>query len=289
MHRFWRSVIEPVLNAVEPRVIVEIGAYEGRNTAKILDYCRRNGAVAHVIDPMPEFSMEQWQKEWGEAIFDQRLSLDALPRVGAMDVALIDGDHNWYTVHTELKLIESSAEDAKSFPVVLLHDVDWPYGRRDSYYDPATIPQRYRHPSAKRGIRPGQSELVDRGGLNSHFEHALHEGSARNGVLTAVEDFVASSRTEFCVSIVPGIHGLAILATTWSVRRNPKLAGLLASFDSKEFLVRQCREIEEARVREILRGREKRKLLKRRVQELEKQVANNYEPGERPAQRRARV
>jgi hypothetical protein len=277
MHRFWNSVIEPVLNALAPRTIVEIGAYQGRNTAKILDYCRRHGAVAHVIDPMPEFSFEQWQSEWREAIFHQEVSLDALPRVGAMDLALIDGDHNWYTVFNELKLIEASANDAELFPVVLLHDVEWPYGRRDSYFDPSSIPPRYHHPSAKRGIRPGQSELAEHGGLNSHFEHALYERTPRNGVLTAVEDFVAFSRFEFDVSIVPGIHGLGVLATTASLRSNQKLAELVASFGSSEFLVGQCRDVEEARVREILRGREKRKLLKRRVEELEKEIADTYE------------
>jgi hypothetical protein len=273
MHRFWKSATEPVLDAVQPRTIVEIGAYRGRNTARILDYCRRTGAVAHVIDPMPEFSVEEWQREWPEARFYEEMSLDALPRVGAMDVALIDGDHNWYTVHSELRLIEELAGDPDPFPVVLLHDVDWPYGRRDSYFNPSTIPRQYRHPTAKLGVRPGQSELVNRGGVNSHFDHAVYEGTPRNGVLTAIEDFVASSRIEFDLSIIPGMNGLGVLVSTASLQRNPRLAALRASFDSKDFLVRQCRDIEAASVREVLRGREKRRLLKRRVRELEKQVA----------------
>lgn len=271
MRRFWTSVIEPIFEAVEPRVIVEIGADRGRNTVKILDYCRRTGAVAHIIDPLPKFNIEQWREEWREGVFHQGLSLEALPDVRTMDVVLIDGDHNWYTVFNELKLIEQFAEGADRFPVVLLHDVEWPYGRRDSYYDPTTVPASYRHVSAKLGLRPGKSSPV-KNGLNADFEHALYEGTARNGVLTALEDFVTSSNIEFHLVTVPGMHGLGVLTPVSSLQRNERLADLVSSFETKEFLIRQCREIERARIRSILRAREKRKLLKRRVQELEKQV-----------------
>jgi hypothetical protein len=277
LHRFWNSVIKPVFVALEPRVIVEIGADRGRNTANVLEYCRRTDSVAHVIDPLPKFNIKQWQQEWSEAIFHQQLSLDALPTIGAMDVVLIDGDHNWYTVFNELKLLEKIAGCVDRFPLVLLHDVEWPYDRRDSYHAPATIPSRYRHPYAKLGIRPGKSELVEERGLNAGFMHAVYENTPRNGVLTAVEDFLSESHLDCHVVVLPGMHGLGILATRALLRRNQKLAQLLASFDTKEFLTRHCRDIERARIRTSIRGREKRKLMKRRVRELEKRVADAHE------------
>jgi Methyltransferase domain len=269
MHRFWTLVIEPIIDAVRPRVIVEVGVDRGRNTARLLEYCRRAGAVAHIIDPDPKFSVAEWQEDWPEAVFHRELSLEALPSVGAMDLALVDGDHNWYTVFGELEAIAESTATEAGFPVTLLHDVDWPYGRRDSYYDLASIPARHRHPAARRGLRPGKSELAAKGGLNAQFEHALHEGGARNGVLTAVEDFVAQSDIDFRLVTVPGFHGLAILAPASLLARNRRLAELVTSFETPDFLRRQCDEIERARLRSILRARAKRKLLKERIRELE--------------------
>jgi len=272
MHRFWNSVTEPVLNAVRPRTIIEIGAFRGRNTAKILDFCRRNDAAAHVIDPMPEFSVSEWRQEWPEGAFYEQRSLDALPHVDSADVVLIDGDHNWYTVFNELRLIEELAGAPNRFPIVLLHDVDWPYGRRDSYHDVDVIPEEHRQPSARLGIRPGHSELVEHGGINSGFEHAIYEGTARNGVLTAIEDFISSSEIEFKTLIVPGMNGLGIVASSSSLQRNPLLTRVLTTFESTDFLVAHCREVEIAGVQEVLRCQEKRRHLKRRVRELERQV-----------------
>jgi hypothetical protein len=283
LHRFWSSVIKPVFEALEPRVIVEIGADRGKNTANILDYCRKNDAIVHVIDPLPKFSIEQWEAEWSEATFHQQLSLAALPSIEAMDVVLIDGDHNWYTVINELKLIERIAGHADRVPLVLLHDVDWPYGRRDSYCAPETIPPRYRHDFAKLGIRPGESKLVEDRGLNAGFAHALDENTPRNGVLTALEDFVSGSRLDFYVLLMPGLHGLGILATTSLLQRKQRLDDLLASFDSKEFLRRHCREVERSRLRMSIREHEKRRLLKKRVRQLEKQVADTHELAGREA------
>ena len=78
------------------------------------------------------------------------------PRAGPCDVALIDGDHNWYTVYNELRLLaEAARREAEPLPVLILHDVCWPYGRRDLYYDPAEIPAEFRQPYARRGMRPG--------------------------------------------------------------------------------------------------------------------------------------
>ena len=41
----------------------------------------------------------------GRYVFHRDLSLDVLDRCGAFDVALIDGDHNWYTVYNELRVL----------------------------------------------------------------------------------------------------------------------------------------------------------------------------------------
>ena len=77
-------------------------------------------------------------------------------------MVLIDGDHNWYTVLSELETIERLCDErGQGFPLVLLHDIGWPYGRRDLYYDPASIPEEHRKPYDKKGMLPGVPGLVE--------------------------------------------------------------------------------------------------------------------------------
>jgi hypothetical protein len=98
---------------------------------------------------------------------------------------------------------------------IFLHDVCWPYARRDMYYDLDTVPAEYRHPVEKRGIVRGMSRLSREPGQGHNAEHwnATHEGGARNGVLTAVEDFLAS-HLEYTFFSLQKEWGLGVLVRT---------------------------------------------------------------------------
>ena len=63
---------------------------------------------------------------------------------------MIDGDHNYYTVSEELRLIAERAGN-EQMPLLLFHDVSWPHGRRDDYFDPSQIPEDMRQPIAEGG------------------------------------------------------------------------------------------------------------------------------------------
>ena len=126
---------------------------------------------------------------------------------------LIDGDHNWYTVFNELKTVERlCAERSQDFPLVLLHDIGWPYGRRDLYYDPKSIPEEHRKPYDKKGMLPSVPDLVEEGGMNRHLNNAVREHEPKDGVLTAIEDFLGASQYALDLLELPGVHGLGILA-----------------------------------------------------------------------------
>ena len=60
---------------------------------------------------------------------------------------IIDGDHNYFTVREELRLIGERAPGAE-LPLLLFHDVGWPHARRDDYHDADAIPAEHRHPVA---------------------------------------------------------------------------------------------------------------------------------------------
>ena len=215
MHRHWNKTILPLIEKIKPKHIVEIGSATGINTNNILDYCRHNNSKLTAIDPKPKFDVNELKDEYGEKFeFFEELSLNALPFLEKFDIILIDGDHNWYTVFSELKSIEQHYQKENGFPIIILHDICWPYGRRDLYYNPDTIPNDYLLPYAELGMIPNQKELSkDKGmGLNyKGFNNALYEGGDKNGVLTAVEDFIHESPLDLIFYSIPAYHGLGIL------------------------------------------------------------------------------
>ena len=229
--------------------MIEVGASTGALTAKLLDWAVEHDAPVHSIDPRPQFDVAAWRKDYGKRfVFHKGRSLNVLGRITNVDVAFVDGDHNWYTVIHELRLLERTALAQEALPpLVALHDVDWPYGRRDLYYDPDAIPAAHRQPYELRGIRPGEGELGDPG-LNDQLNNAIYEHSIHNGVRTAIEDFVAESELSWELFHVPGLHGLGILVTPERLAARSRLGPLLRSFQSARFLRQWCEEIELARV-----------------------------------------
>jgi hypothetical protein len=106
MYRFWPYITKPILDILKPHVVMEIGAADGQNTRHLLEFCQQNNAVLHSVDPVPDFPVADWQVEFGDHfVFHMELSLSAIPNIRSVDVALIDGDHNWYTVYNELNEI----------------------------------------------------------------------------------------------------------------------------------------------------------------------------------------
>ncbi|MCB0959970.1 MAG: class I SAM-dependent methyltransferase, partial [Acidimicrobiales bacterium] len=94
MFPFWESIVAPVIRATGAKRFVEIGALRGETTVKMLADLG-DDAELHVIDPVPEFDPSVHERRFGgRYVFHRDLSLNVLEHIGAMDVALIDGDHN---------------------------------------------------------------------------------------------------------------------------------------------------------------------------------------------------
>ncbi len=225
MIRLWGPIIRPMVDAIHGRNILEIGAEYGRSTHVLLNYVRDVGGHLHCIDPAPVFDVEDFKRANADVMtFYQDLSLEVLPGITGIDVALVDGDHNWYTVYNELKAIEAShGHDPLKQPLLFCHDIGWPYGRRDLYYNPANIPAQYRHAYALKGILPRKEELVEGAGMNLDMYNAEQFGGERNGVLTGVEDYLAQSALEYRFLNLPLFYGLGILITEQRLAGNAEL------------------------------------------------------------------
>jgi cephalosporin hydroxylase len=228
MFPFWELAVAPVLEASECRRVVEIGALRGENTVQMLDRLGPETEL-HVIDPVPGFDPTEHESRFpGRYVFHGDLSLNVLPGLPPMDAALIDGDHNWFTVYHELKALTQVARDAGApLPVMILHDVLWPYGRRDLYYDPETIPAEFRQPHEQRGMSPDKKKLLNAGGMNSQLHNAIEEGGPRNGVMTGLEDWMAEHDQPLRRVILPIYFGLAIVVEEERLARQPALAAVL--------------------------------------------------------------
>jgi hypothetical protein len=196
------------LDARGAKSLVEIGAYAGDLTRVLLDWAAGTGASVVAIDPTPHERLIELSTEHSELELVQEPSHEALVRIDLPDAVIIDGDHNYYTVSEELRLIDESTAGGE-LPLLLLHDVGWPHGRRDAYWIPEAIPEERRQPTLERPlIFPGNVGVVETG--MPMYAAAEREGGPRNGVLTALEDYL-DRRGDLRVAMVPVFFGLAVV------------------------------------------------------------------------------
>lgn len=254
MYRFWDSIIEPALSALRPKSILEIGASAGKHTSLLLRFCQDHAARLQTIDPQPTFDVASWRRDHANTfVLLQGKSLEILPQIQQADVVLIDGDHNWYTVFHELQWIGKLALQQGRFPLVFLHDIDWPYARRDLYYDPADIPEPFRQPHQKKSIHPDDQGMSQDLGLNADLFHATEEGGPHNGVLTAIEDFLEQSPHPPRFLSMPGMHGLGILVSDVMLNEHPPLRAFLNTLTLSAPTQSLLRAVDRARIDSLMR------------------------------------
>ena len=232
------DIIFSCLMAANARKIVEIGAENGTMTSSLIDYTDQCEGELVSIDPLPSKETEQLFNKYKHTKLLKDYSLDVLSQCSA-DAYLIDGDHNYYTVYNELQYCWEISDHADKHFLAFLHDVGWPWGRRDLYYNPNMIPVPFRQPYAwDKGVTfrcPG----VINGGFRGEGQWAvaLKEGGPRNGVMTAVEDFVKNRPGRFLWAYIPVIFGLGVLFDSSAPWRN-ELSEILRPYHNNALLAR---------------------------------------------------
>ncbi len=203
------EIVTGCLDAAEAKSVVEVGAYAGDLTRLLLEWAERSGStIIMAIDPEPSPRLDRLEEERSELTVVREPSLEALSHVDLPDAVIIDGDHNYYTVSGELKAI-SDRTDSSELPLLLFHDVGWPHARRDSFYVPDRIPGEYKQDMVEGAhVFPGEPGLTA-GGLPYKWASA-NEGGPRNGVLTAIEDFV-EGREGLNLAVIPVFFGVGVV------------------------------------------------------------------------------
>ncbi|MCK0097868.1 class I SAM-dependent methyltransferase [Qipengyuania sp. S6317L1] len=250
----FSSLIIPCLEHAKVANVAEIGSEFGGMSKLLAQHTAAAGGTLTCIDPEPADGFAPWASEQSHVRHVPLPSLEALAgEVGEVDAWFVDGDHNYYTVYHELVGIDAAQRASGKPLLAFMHDVSWPCARRDFYYAPERVPPGWRHPhSFDHGVRLGEDGVLAGRGLRGmgSFAVALQAGGERNGVLTAVEDFLkeadAEERPLFYVH-VPAVLGLGIIfdaQAEWS----GALAEFLLPFHANPLIAR----LEENRLRNWL-------------------------------------
>lgn len=249
----FQPLIAPALKICGARRVVEIGAEHGGMSARLAEYTAEHDGELISIDPSPSPAFISWIAATDGVTHIAQPSLEVIGNQRNIDAWVVDGDHNWHTVFNELQAIRSaSARDQKQM-LVFVHDVSWPCARRDCYYAPERIPAHALHPhSYAGGVTLDSSGIAPHRGFRGggHFAWAEYEGGPRNGVLTAVEDFIEQEikqGQQLAWACIPAVFGLGVLfdlQAPWA----GELADLLAPWHQNPILM----ALEENRLRNYL-------------------------------------
>jgi hypothetical protein len=197
------------LDAIDAKSVLEVGSYKGELTSELLDWAGRSGAAIIGLDPEPPEELLELGKQRPELELVLKTSHDALREIGFPDAIIIDGDHNYYTLSEELRIIGERAPGAE-IPLLMFHDVAWPHARRDTYYVPERVPSEHRQPLAHEAyLSPTEPGISADGGL-AYVWAAEREGGPHNGTLTALEDFV-EGRDGLRLVTVPAFFGFGAI------------------------------------------------------------------------------
>ena len=176
------DIISIILNRFKVHNIVLKGILDKDIMNHILEYCENNDCV------------------YNDVLSQNELKSSGLLNLSNYDAIFLNDDPNWYTVFNELKIIKESNE---LFPLVFICNNIFPHKRRDSYSNPKIIPNEFIKFFSK---NLEYNNIL----LNDGFYHAIEENTPKNGVLTAIEDFLDENNSIGVLNI-NFLNGMTIL------------------------------------------------------------------------------
>lgn len=203
----FRELFEDIYTHRKISTVVEVGVETGQ-VSEI--YVELGASRVFCVDPLPSDELRSSLAGNDALELVEAFSPDVLGDLPVADLYVIDGDHNYATVRGEVAWILENAPDA----VVVFHDLLWPSGRRDAYYQPTRLSGADRHPDTDEGPTVWHDGTTPAGFVGAGaFTWATEAGGERNGVLTAVEDALeAGADTSWRLEIVPAVFGVGVLA-----------------------------------------------------------------------------
>ena len=158
-----------------------VSYYDAKVIPKILKTFKVNTIV---ISGLTNKKILSEIKEYKNIKYIDNNPLNELSNLKNYDAIFIDDDANWYTLFNELEIIKKTNEN---FPLVFICNNKFPNKYRDSYVNPDIIPKEFRQNfTTKLPICYKNKKIM----ISDGFYHACEENTSKNGVLTAIEDFI---------------------------------------------------------------------------------------------------
>ncbi len=205
---FW-PVLQVALDDV-PGDIVEIGADRGFVTTKLGAVCSAINRPFYSVDPSPASYVDDISGVRHMRMTSKEFFNDSAVAGG---IWIVDGDHNYETVLMELNNISRLCRGRDT--VVFMHDLGWPWGRRDLWYNPSERAPGSVLVEGKHSISLDDAATVPYANgieLGAVSAVAEMEGGPKNGVMTALEDFLQSPEGEgWQFTWTPIFYGVGML------------------------------------------------------------------------------
>ena len=182
------NAIPLIFNRFKVKNVVFIGSFSGID--EIQEYCNENNISSNFIN----------SNENNFDTISEPITLSKLKNIKNYDAIFLNDDANWYTVYNELNIIKNNNE---SFPLVFICNNVFPNQRKDSYRNPNIIPKEFLNEFSDRFI---YNDIY----LSDGLFHAIESNTPKNGVLTAIDDFL-SENYSIGLSDMKFINGLIIL------------------------------------------------------------------------------
>ena len=170
---FEFDIIPILLNRFKVNDIIIVGNLDEKTKNFILNYCNDFNANYTFFD-VDNSGNTKFRKN---SIFND---LSNFKNYGAI---FLNDDPNWYTTYNELKIIKENNDD---FPLVFICNNTFPHKRRDSYENPTIIPNDFLNDYSE-DLKCGNISIYD------GFYHAIESNTSKNGVLTAIDDFLGDN------------------------------------------------------------------------------------------------
>lgn len=184
------SLIPVILKRFKVEDIVISELSDKHLVSLIKDYSTENN-----VEPISIYLNENTNDNFND------YTLNVLSDLNGYDAIFLDDDPNWYTTYTELNIIKQNNND---FPLVFICNNVFPHKYRDSYSNPEIIPNEFKHEFSKELFLDNNIKIRD------GYYHAIEENTDKNGVLAAINDFLAEN-SSIGIMNIKFLNGIMIL------------------------------------------------------------------------------
>ncbi len=259
-----------------PRHLLLAGTQDEELCLSLAEAAVAYDATLHVASLHPPAWLAAIRQTAGDhCIVHQAPPAEVVGLVPLPDLAWIDDDANWFTVHTLLQALHARAGRLnRPFPLTVVAGAGWPNARRDSYADPGSIPAAHRHAHERAGLVPGRTAPGSSGLYADRF-NAVGENEPGNGVLTAIEDFLSGRADQLRLTLLPGFGGLAAVSS----RSGPASEAFAPAGLAQDMLL-MSEALETARLEQAVQLDEDKRALRHANTLIEKLRANTPAPAE---------